>query len=223
MQDNSTLMAELGHEFTDMALLTRALTHRSFSREHNERLEFLGDALLGAIIAEALFEQWPDLSEGALSRMRSALVNGVALAQLAQRFSLGAHLRLGSGEIKSGGRERESILADAFEALIAAVYLDSDFATCRACVRRWFATELSVVESKITVSKDAKTRLQEWAQARQLALPTYLSAVTGEAHALVFSVTCQMAGMTITTTAQASSRRAAEQLAAAQFLEQLDD
>lgn len=223
MQDNNTLMAELGHDFTDTALLVRALTHRSFSREHNERLEFLGDALLGAIIAEALFEQWPDLSEGALSRMRSALVNGVALAQLAQRFSLGAHLRLGSGEIKSGGRERESILADAFEALIAAVYLDSDFATCRACVRRWFSAALAVVDSKIAVSKDAKTRLQEWAQARQLALPTYLSAVSGEAHALVFSVTCQIAGMTITTTAQASSRRAAEQLAAAQFLEQLDD
>ena len=175
------------------------------------------------MIASALFTQRPEAREGDLSRMRSQLVNGMALAELARELSLPEWLRLGAGEQHSGGRERDSILADAFEALIAAVYLDSDYETCQTNVLRWFGSRLANVELQAAVTKDAKTRLQEWAQARQQPLPSYQSTVTGKAHAQTFTVTCRIAGMELMTTATARSRRAAEQAAAKQYLEEINE
>lgn len=207
----------LGHAFADATLLERALTHRSAGHENNERLEFLGDALLNMLVAELVFELHPRATEGEMTRLRAALVNGTALAEMARGEELGDRLRLGAGELKSGGFRRDSILADALEAVIAAIYVDAGWGRCREVVRRLFATR--VAEGAYT-PKDAKTRLQEFLQGRSLPLPTYeLVAAHGEDHARVFEVRCVIDALSISTAGSGSSRRAAEQVAAEQALE----
>jgi ribonuclease-3 len=211
---------KLDYRFRDPALAELALTHRSVGRPNNERLEFLGDALLGAIVAEMLYEAHPRASEGELSRLRAQLVNGQALAVIARELELGDGLRLGPGELKSGGFRRDSILADAFEALVASVYLDGGFEACRNTVRELFAQRVADLPKS---SKDAKTRLQEWLQARGLPLPVYeLIASHGEDHAKVFEVACSIAEpLPLRADASGPSRRAAEQDAAEVVLGQL--
>lgn len=206
--------------FRDPAWAELALTHRSVGRPNNERLEFLGDALLGAIVAEMLYEAHPRASEGELSRLRAQLVNGQALAVVARELELGEGLKLGPGELKSGGFRRDSILADAFEALVAAVYLDGGFEACRDTVRALFGQRIADLPKS---SKDAKTRLQEWMQARGLPLPVYeLIDSHGEDHAKVFDVACNIAEPApLRAAASGPSRRAAEQDAAEIVLGQL--
>jgi ribonuclease-3 len=213
---------KLDYRFRDPALAELALTHRSMGRPNNERLEFLGDALLGAIVAEMLYEAHPRASEGELSRLRAQLVNGQALAVIARELELGDGLKLGPGELKSGGYRRDSILADAFEALVASVYLDGGFEACRHTVRGLFAQRVADLPRS---SKDAKTRLQEWLQARGLPLPVYeLTGSHGEDHAKVFEVACSIAEPApLRADASGPSRRAAEQDAAEIVLGQLAD
>ena len=215
-----TLCRRLGYTFTDDALLRTALTHRSAAGTNNERLEFLGDSILNFVIAEALFEHYPKAREGELSRLRASLVKGDTLADAARAIELGDYLNLGSGELKSGGFRRDSILADALEALLAAVYLDSDFATCRALIRRLFGPQLAALPAADQL-KDPKTRLQEALQARQQALPVYdVLAVSGEPHDQKFTVRCTIDNGLVTV-AEGASRRKAEQEAARQALRQL--
>ncbi|WP_049620919.1 ribonuclease III [Frateuria defendens] len=211
---------KLDYRFRDPALAELALTHRSIGKPNNERLEFLGDALLGAVVAEMLYEAHPRASEGELSRLRAQLVNGQALAVIARELELGEELKLGPGELKSGGFRRDSILADAFEALVAAVYLDGGFDACRGTVRGLFEARVAALPQS---SKDAKTRLQEWLQGRGLPLPSYeLKASHGEDHAKVFEVVCVIAEpATLQAEASGPSRRAAEQDAAESVLAQL--
>lgn len=209
------------HEFRNPALYEQALTHRSAGKPNNERFEFLGDSLVGMLVAELLFEHHGRADEGDLTRMRAQLVSGAALADLARSLALGDVLRLGPGELKSGGHRRDSILADAFEALVAAVYLDAGWDACRACVRSLFAERAAQLRAP---EKDAKTRLQELLQARGLALPVYeLVASGGEDHAKVFDVACILEQPPLRVAGHASSRRAAEQIAAACALEQIKD
>jgi ribonuclease-3 len=213
---------ELNYRFRDPALAQLALTHRSIGKPNNERLEFLGDALLGAIIAEMLYEVHPKASEGELSRLRAQLVNGPALAVVARELALGDDLKLGPGELKSGGFRRDSILADAFEAMMAAVYLDGGFHACRETVRGLFGERIAALHRS---SKDAKTRLQEWLQAKGLPLPQYeLIASHGEDHAKTFDVSCTIAEpLALAVEAHGGSRRAAEQDAAENMLNQLQE
>ncbi|MCG6117411.1 MAG: ribonuclease III [Aquimonas sp.] len=209
----------LGHRFADPELLRQALTHRSAAARNNERLEFLGDALLGAIIAEALHQRFPKADEGALTRARSRLVREAQLAALARAEGLGERLILGPGELKSGGYRRDSILADAVEALIGAVHLDGGFEVCRGCVLGLFDPLLQSLPAGLKAPKDAKTRLQEWLQARQLDLPEYpLLAAHGEDHDKRFEVACRVVKFALESHAVAGSRREAEQQAAAEVL-----
>lgn len=213
---NSTV---LGHRFADPQLLERALTHRSAGQANNERLEFLGDALVNLFVAELVYEQHPRADEGEMTRLRAALVNGAALAEIARAEEIGDRLRLGPGELKSGGFRRDSILADAFEALVAAIYVDAGWAACRETVRRLFVAR---VAAGARTPKDAKTRLQEWLQARNLPLPAYvLVGSSGEEHARVFDVTCRVDSLDVAAEGSGSSRRAAEQIAAERVLERL--
>ena len=206
--------------FQDEALLQRALTHRSAGSPHNERLEFLGDALLGTIAAEALFRHWPSADEGLLTRARAELVRESTLAEVARSFDLGARIVLGSGELKSGGHRRDSILSDALEAVVAAVYLDQGLDACRAFVLTWMEPLLSMLPKKL--EKDPKTRLQEWLQGRRLPRPEYrLLEASGEDHAQRFRVVCELAEPALSAEGEAGSRRAAEQRAAAELLERL--
>ncbi|MDD3447700.1 MAG: ribonuclease III [Gammaproteobacteria bacterium] len=208
------LFRHLGHRFQQTELLECALTHRSFRKDNNERLEFLGDAILSFVMAEELYRRFPQAKEGELSRLRASLVKGETLAVLAREFGLGDYLLLGSGELKSGGYRRESILADALEAVIGAIYLDAGMERCRGCVLEWYAERLDALSPQGTL-KDPKTRLQEYLQAHRLALPTYLvDSVEGEAHAQVFRVECRIEGLDMTTRGTGSSRRRAEQEAA---------
>jgi ribonuclease III len=209
-----------GHVFRDPALLERALTHRSAAAIHNERLEFLGDALVGMIVAEALYMRWPKAVEGELTRARAELVRESSLAMLARRLEFGQRIVLGPGEMKSGGHRRDSILADVLEAVVAAIYLDSGFEACRAAVLPWFADAIEALPPPHKLGKDAKTRLQEWLQGRQLPLPTYtLVAETGEDHAKVFHAECALSEPYVRREGEAPSRRAAEQLAAEAVLQ----
>jgi ribonuclease-3 len=202
----------LGHAFSDPALLDRALTHRSAGHANNERLEFLGDALVNLFVAELVYELHPRADEGAMTRLRAALVNGPALAGIARAAEIGDRLHLGPGELKSGGFRRDSILADTFEALVAAIYLDAGWMVCRDAVRRLFGER---VAAGAGTPKDAKTRLQEFLQARNLALPVYeLVGSSGEEHARIFDVACRVDELCAVATGSASSRRAAEQIAA---------
>ena len=212
---------EFAYRFRDPALATLAFTHRSAGRPNNERLEFLGDALLGALVGEMLFMAHPKANEGELSRLRAQLVSGPALAAMARELALGDSLQLGPGELKSGGFRRDSILADAFEALIAAIYLDGGFEVCRASVRMLFAPRVAALRRS---SKDAKTRLQERLQAAGLPLPRYeLTGSHGDAHARVFDVSCTIEEpLAVSVNSSAGSRRAAEQEAAQSILERLE-
>jgi len=212
-----------GHRFDNRELLQQALRHRSAGTPHNERLEFLGDALVNLFVAEALYARWPKVDEGALTRARAELVRESSLAQIARDHDLGAKLTLGPGEMKSGGHRRDSILADAVEALVAAIYLDSDFQTCRDVVLPWFEPAMAALPPPNKVGKDAKTRLQEWLQGRQKALPVYaLLAEEGEEHARTFRVSCTLAQPDIVTEGEGSSRRAAEQAAAEAALSRIE-
>jgi ribonuclease-3 len=208
--------AALGHTFHDPALLAQALTHRSAGHHNNERLEFLGDALVNAIVAELIFEQHPRADEGEMTRLRAALVNGTALAAIARDAEIGDLLRLGPGELKSGGFRRDSILADALEAIIAAIYLDAGWATCRTIVRGLFAGR-SAIEG--VAPKDAKTRLQERLQANALPLPVYeLVASHGDDHAKTFDVEVRVDALGVRALGTGSTRRGAEQAAAERAL-----
>lgn len=215
------LQRALGYSFRDESLLLLALTHRSFGGGNNERLEFLGDSIVNMVIAEYLYHHFPAAREGQLSRLRARLVKGVTLAELAREFELGEYLRLGSGELKSGGFRRDSILADALESVIGAIYLDSDFATCRGQILSWFDSRLQHLTLRDT-NKDPKTRLQEYLQSRQQPLPRYeVIDVEGEAHAQTFYVECHVAIPEGKTRGQGSSRRVAEQQAAEAALKAL--
>lgn len=213
-KNSSALCKQLGHVFTQPQLLQRALTHRSYAPEHNERLEFLGDSILGCVIAKYLYSTYPHLSEGELSRLRSNLVKEDTLVILAQQLNLGNQLKLGEGERKSGGFRRPSILADAVEALFGAVFLDGGFAAAEQAVLNLFIPYLERVDVQ-TLGKDAKTLLQEYLQARRAPLPTYSVVGTqGEAHAQSFQVECSIPSLKITTRGEGTSRRNAEQQAA---------
>ncbi len=217
------LCKTLGYDFRDETRLSLALSHRSVGAANNERLEFLGDSLLNTFIAEALFEQFPTAKEGDLSALRASLVKGETLAELAKEFQLGEYLQLGEGERKSGGHRRASILADAVEAIVAAIYLDSDFLSCRAQVLRWFATRLKKATMKIE-NKDPKSLLQEWLQGRGQALPEYnVIATEGAAHEQEFTVACLVASLPEPITAKGRNRRLAEKKAAELALEQLQE
>ncbi|HTV98007.1 MAG TPA: ribonuclease III [Steroidobacteraceae bacterium] len=210
-----------GHTFENEALGRAALTHRSAGGDHNERLEFLGDSVLNCSVARLLYDAHPDADEGALSRLRAALVSGDTLAQIAGELGMGEHLRLGSGELKSGGYRRASILADALEAMVGAIFLDSGFDAAAAIVARLFGPRLERLPAADTL-KDAKTRLQELLQARGLGLPVYvLTAAAGEPHAQSFTVTCEVPTFGLVAVGEGGSRRRAEQLAARKLLDLL--
>lgn len=212
----------LGHVFWDPKLLQAALQHRSQGKTSNERLEFLGDALLGFIMAEEIFRRYPAMEEGVMSRLRSSLVNGTVLAEIALELGVDRYLCLGQGEERSGGRQRPSILADALEAIIAAIYLDAGITVCQSRVLQWFASRLDQALS-VYVQKDAKSSLQEWMQAHQYPLPIYTVVATmGQAHDQLFKVCCRVEGLPHETYGEASSRRQAEQLAATYYLEVID-
>ena len=212
----------IGHAFADPALLAQALTHRSAGAPHNERLEFLGDGVVNLLVAEALYLRWPKADEGALTRARAELVREAALAAIGRQLELGERLTLGPGEMKSGGHRRDSILADAVEAVVAAIYLDAGFEACRAAVLPWFEASLAALPVG-KPEKDAKTRLQEWLQARQRPLPAYeLISETGDDHARHFRVRCILSDPAQAAEGEGSSRRLAEQQAAAAVLQLLD-
>ncbi len=217
------LQHSLGYEFSDPALLRLALTHRSALGDNNERLEFLGDSIVNHIVAESLFRRFPEASEGEMSRMRAGLVKGDTLAEIARELGLGDYLRLGPGERKSGGHRRGSILADALEATIGAMLLDSDVERCRKSVLPWFESRLALLSLE-GLDKDPKTRLQEYLQGRQCPLPDYqLLAVEGEDHEQSFEVSCCLEKPALVTKGNGSSRRRAEQVAAERALQQLRD
>lgn len=223
MADTARLQQALGYQFTDLELLEQALTHRSASARNNERLEFLGDSILNHIIAEELFRRFPSSREGEMSRMRASLVKGDTLADLGEELGLGGYLRLGAGERKSGGHRRGSILADAFEAVVGAILLDSDAQRCRECVLALFAHRLQQLTPGL-VDKDAKTRLQEYLQSRSSPLPQYdLLDVQGEEHARQFRVACRLAKPQLVAEGRGGSRRKAEQEAASMALEKLSN
>lgn len=213
-QDLHRLQARLDYRFRDESLLAEALTHRSAPGPNNERLEFLGDSILNFVVADELFRRCPRDSEGALSRLRASLVNRPSLADLARDLQLGSCLRLGSGELKSGGHRRESILADTLEAVLGAVYLDGGFDACRGVIRQLYQERLDCLPS-IADLKDAKTRLQEYLQGQRRPLPNYtVLEVRGKAHDQVFRVQCLVDGVAAATEGEAGSRRQAEQQAA---------
>jgi len=215
------LERKLGHSFRDRSLLELALTHRSYKGKNNERLEYLGDAILGYVIAEYLYENFLGANEGQLSRLRAKLVKGVTLAEIAREFDLGDYLRLGPGELKSGGFRRDSILADAVESIIGAVHLDAGHEVARAMVLSWYKKRLENT-SLDRNDKDAKTQLQEFLQARKRVLPVYEVIKTeGEAHAQTFYIRCTIADDNLIFEASGSSRRHAEQDAARAALEKL--
>lgn len=218
---SAVLCKKLGYQFKQPQLLQRALTHRSYAPEHNERLEFLGDSILGCVIAKHLYSHYPQLSEGELSRLRSNLVREETLAILAQQLDLGSHLRLGEGELKSGGFRRPSILADTLEALFGAVLLDSGFAAAEQAVLNLYVPYLEAVDLQM-LGKDAKTLLQEYLQGRRIPLPTYnVIAMQGEAHAQSFQVECVIPSLGISARGTGTSRRNAEQQAAQAAYQQL--
>jgi ribonuclease-3 len=212
----------IGHVFVDQGLLAQALTHRSAGAPHNERLEFLGDSVVNLLVAEALFQRWPKADEGALTRARAELVREAALAVISRELQLGERLTMGPGEMKSGGHRRDSILADALEAVVAAIYLDAGFEGCRRVVLPWFEASLAALPVG-RPEKDAKTRLQEWLQGRQRPLPVYdLVSESGDDHAKVFLARCTTLDPPLTAEGEGTSRRNAEQVAAAALLDKLD-
>ncbi len=210
------------YQFEQADLLRQALTHRSHARTaNNERLEFLGDSVLGLIISRQIYARFGEASEGKLSRMRAALVKKQTLAEIARSIDLGEHLHLGSGELKSGGFRRESILADALEAIIGAVYLDGGESAAEGVVLRLYGNRLDAL-SEAQQLKDAKTRLQEYLQARKMALPSYrVEQTSGKAHDQTFTVSCKLADLGLQSNGRGSSRKQAEQQAAQEMLARL--
>ncbi len=223
-----TVLAELEaviqYRFSDRALLEQALTHRSYGRNHYERLEFLGDSILNAVVAEALYQAFPELPEGDLSRLRANLVCQDQLVSVAEELKLGRYLRLGEGELKSGGQHRPSILADTVESLYGALWRDGGFAAAQQVILSAFATRIAAIDlDRLPAAKDAKTRLQEWLQGRHCALPIYESPnVTGAAHAQTFEVLCRVPAFCVEGRGSGVTRRAAEQQAAELVLQQLE-
>ncbi len=216
------LEKRIGYQFRDATLLKLALTHRSANGTHNERLEFLGDSILSFVVADELYHRFPKVDEGDMSRMRATLVRGHTLAELGREFQLGDDLYLGPGELKSGGFRRDSILADAVEAIIGAVYLDSDTETIRGIILSWYQSRLDSIEPGVS-QKDPKTRLQEYLQGRRKPLPTYtVTKIKGEAHNQEFTIECVVAGLDKPVIGKGSSRRKAEQSAANIALGQLN-
>ncbi len=211
---SATLSARLGYAFRQPDLLRHALTHRSYGSPNNERLEFVGDAVLNCVIGAALYDRFPALPEGDLSRVRAALVNQDTLARVARRMGLGSEIRLGEGEQRSGGTDRPSILADALEAVFGAVFVDGGFEPARAVIGACFGDVLAEADPAL-LGKDPKTRLQEWLQARRMPVPEYVVVATsGEAHAQMFEVECRVPDLGIAVMGRGASRRAAEQAAA---------
>lgn len=217
----SELQARLQHQFSNPSLLSRALTHRSFSSDHYERLEFLGDSVLGLAISDLLYNRLGSLPEGDLSRVRANLVRQETLHQLAVDLGLADVLKLGEGEVRSGGQKRPSILADALEALIGAVYLDAGFASAQALVHRLF-NAVEINPQMDAIGKDAKTELQEWLQGRKMKLPLYKVVGTlGAAHKQSFDVECEIPELRLAERGIGGSRRAGEQAAASAMLQTL--
>lgn len=215
------LSKRLGYQFNNDKLLEQALTHRSAKGSHNERLEFLGDSVLGFVIAENLYQKFPQSSEGELTRMRSSLVKGVTLADLAREFNLGDYLILGPGELKSGGFRRDSILEDAIEAIIGAIFLDANIDTVKAIILQWFESRLVKINPE-NEQKDPKSRLQEYLQGRQIPLPQYeVIQITGQSHQQEFTVRCSSEKLAIEVITKGASRRKAEQEGALQLLEKI--
>jgi ribonuclease-3 len=215
------LLTQLHYTFSDVSLLQQALTHRSAARKHNERLEFLGDAVLGLVIAQRVYEKFPNLPEGKLTRMRSNLVKGETLAKVARELSLGELMKLGPGEMKSGGRRRDSILADAVEAILGAIYVESGIDAVALTINKLFEKRIKALDPDEQI-KDNKTQLQEYLQSRQLDLPDYkVTDIKGKDHAQMFTVKCNVHALKIYKTGAGKSRRIAEQEAAKQILEAL--
>ncbi len=216
------LSREIGYEFSDRQLLERALTHRSASSSNNERQEFLGDAILGFIIAEALYQRFPRADEGQLSRLRASLVKRESLAGIARQHSVGVYLSLGPGELRSGGQSRASILADALEALLGAIYLDGGYQSAQRVTLELFADRLDALPSE-GQEKDPKTRLQEYLQGRRLPLPTYtILDIFGSPHDQRFQVVCRVEGVELEAIGEGNNRRGAEQASAERLLGQLE-
>lgn len=215
------LMREIEYVFQDQSLIEQALHHRSLAGKNNERLEFLGDAILNCVIAHALYQKYPNSNEGELSRLRAYLVKQETLANVAKAFKLSDVIQMSSGELKSGGAYRDSILSDALEAIIGAIYLDSDFQTVQAKVQNWFQSRLD--KAMQFQNKDPKTTLQEFTQAKKLELPKYtILKVEGEEHEKIFTIECELSAFSKKFSGCASSRRKAEQRAAELMLEWLD-
>jgi ribonuclease III len=216
------LETRLGHVWRNRDLLHQALTHRSFGARNYERLEFLGDGVLNCVVGLMLYQRFPELPEGRLSRLRANLVNQDSLHEIALRLDLGSQLRLGEGELKSGGGQRPSILADALESLLGSALLDAGFDIAQAMVERLFSTKIDAINPD-QQGKDAKTRLQEWLQPRRMGLPNYnLVETAGQAHAQTFHVECRIDALKLITQGQGPSRKAAEQMAAEAALATLD-
>ena len=212
----SAVETKLGHRFQNRSLLNQALTHRSYGVPHNERLEFLGDSVLNCVIANLLYDRFPEIPEGDLSRVRANLVNQQSLFELATALDLGQHVMLGQGELRSGGSKRPSILSDALEAVLGAVFLDAGFEAVSNVIVSMFEPVTSKLDPA-AVAKDPKTRLQEFLQGRRMSLPSYTVVdVSGQAHDQHFRVECTLEEMAIRTLGEGSSRRAAEQDAAEQ-------
>lgn len=219
-----SLELELGYNFNNNELLKLALTHRSMGMPNNERLEFVGDSILNFIIAEELFNKYPKVTEGVLSRMRASLVKGETLAKIAKLKNLGDYIILGPGEKRTGGHQRASILADCVEALIGAIYQDSDLLTVKQCVLAWYQAELAnIKDTNLNRNKDAKTKLQELMQKKSLELPIYdIVEILGDAHEQEFVVSCKVALLNEVVKAQADTRKKAEQKAAEIALEMIN-
>lgn len=214
----TVLGAQLGHQFRDISLLEVALTHRSYGINNNERLEFLGDALLNFLTADRLYKEYSSLTEGGLSRLRANLVNGEVLAKLAVELTINQYLRLGPGEMKSGGVNRRSILSNTMEAVIGAIYLDGGLDVCRECIYRWYAERLAIITAE-GVKKDPKTLLQEYVQAKKMSLPQYLVlSIEGKEHNQIFRVQCRIPDIMQGAVGTGTSRRRAEQEAAQKLL-----
>lgn len=219
---HAALQRTIGYQFQEPALLVRALTHRSFGADNNERLEFIGDGLVNAVVAKLLFSHYPGLDEGSLSRLRSKLVSKEGLATLAERFELGPLVLLGAGERKSGGRHRASIMADTVEALAGGMLVEAGFGMASEIVASWF--EADVASLDIHTTRDAKTRLQEWLQGKGYPLPAYeVIAIFGDDHNQIFEVACSCKAAESRQVGKSSSRKKAEQKAAEAMLEILEN
>jgi ribonuclease III len=221
MRDLDSLSRALNYQFHNIGLLKLALTHRSKRKKHNERLEFLGDSILGCIIAEVMYDRFPDADEGDLSRYKVSLVNGKTLSDVARKFNLGEYVELGISEIKSGGHLKSRILEDTIEAIIGAIYLDSDYVTVQACVESWFKERIDQLVL-CGIKKDAKSTLQEYCHKHEYSLPVYsIDKIEGENHSQTLYITCSISETSFTAQAISFSRKQAEQLSAEKVLQQV--